>query len=132
MGRHHNRGCSGSNARAVDGRRPVATTSSSVLRTTGQLAPVTTPGSPIVTAAPTTAEPYDCRAGYAKWESEWSQARKDWCCWHKSHGCPKSTSSVALAKPYNCLTEDSWAPQKKSWCCRNTGLGCAEETSASS
>jgi len=32
--------------------------------------------------------PYDCLAGYHKWERSWSSVKKDWCCEHRHLGCP--------------------------------------------
>lgn len=32
-------------------------------------------------------DPYDCDAGYAKWEKGWSSEKKAWCCKHKERGC---------------------------------------------
>ncbi|CAK0856618.1 unnamed protein product [Prorocentrum cordatum] len=43
------------------------------------------------------AEPFDCKAGLAKWESGWSQAKKTWCCEVKGSPCLGTTTASAEA-----------------------------------
>lgn len=31
--------------------------------------------------------PYDCDAGYVKWEETWATDKKDWCCRRERRGC---------------------------------------------
>jgi len=40
-------------------------------------------------------EPFDCKAGLAKWESGWSNAKKSWCCEVKGSPCPETTTAAA-------------------------------------
>lgn len=65
---------------------------------------------------------YDCVAGYSNWHTGWSLDKKEWCCQHKSRGCPEGQPA-----PYDCLTSDSqsWAEQKKEWCCQHHHRGCS-------
>lgn len=41
---------------------------------------------------------YDCMAGYERWESGWSLAKKTWCCFNEGHGCTPSEREYAPAK----------------------------------
>jgi len=35
----------------------------------------------------TTSALFDCQAGYARWATGWSRAKKNWCCVHEGLGC---------------------------------------------
>lgn len=65
---------------------------------------------------------FDCNAGFANWQLEWSKEKQNWCCKSKLRGCGAAT--------HDC-TKDSqtwrttWPNEKKRWCCANTGMGCS-------
>jgi len=70
-------------------------------------------------------EPFDCDAGHWNWEKGWSQAKQNWCCYHKDRGCSTSTSL-----PYDCDAgfsnwQTGWSRWKKHWCCSHYNRGCA-------
>mmetsp|Transcript_94468 Transcript_94468/g.267192 ORF Transcript_94468/g.267192 Transcript_94468/m.267192 type:complete len:527 (-) Transcript_94468:129-1709(-) len=86
------------------------------------------PGS---TQAPATSmPPFDCLAGFAKWETKWSAQKKDWCCQNGGRGCPQTTSYHERdAPPYHCDIalanwEMLWSITKKAWCCQHKKRGC--------
>jgi len=67
---------------------------------------------------------FDCDEGYWNWEKGWSQAKQDWCCYHRARGC--ATTSVM---PYDCDAGFStwtagWSLSKKHWCCHHYNKGC--------
>lgn len=77
---------------------------------------------------PTTSLPYDCDAGFAKWERGWSGGKKAWCCSHTGRGCTTTTTTCR----YDCQAglfhwSVAWSEDKKEWCCENEQLGCPED-----
>jgi len=73
----------------------------------------------------TPSAPFDCQAGYARWQSGWSDSKKTWCCQHGGKGCVGQIS-------YNCdegfaTWTTSWEAPKKAWCCTAQKRGCEPE-----
>ncbi|CAK0841351.1 unnamed protein product [Prorocentrum cordatum] len=84
------------------------------------------PGEGETSTAP--AEPYDCHADFADWETGWTEPRKEWCC--KNYGGPCAASAPqGEVQIYDCALdletwEQSWDPEKKEWCCSSEHVGC--------
>lgn len=78
------------------------------------------------------ADPFDCAAGFANWQSGWSVAKKQWCCEHHHRGCPGSggcVTSATTSPPFDCNAGfanwmNGWSIAKKAWCCANAGKAC--------
>jgi len=73
---------------------------------------------------------YDCEAGFARWESGWSEAKKSFCCKTRAKGCP-------ISGRYDCdagysTWELDWGNGKKLWCCEKYGRGCGKPTTTPS
>jgi len=95
--------------------------------------------------------PYDCAAGFDKWEWGWSEGKKAWCCQRAQKGCPPGGKPVPAAPPakpaapevgtppaatppekpailpYDCsgdATSSDWTPGKTAWCCKHEQKGC--------
>lgn len=78
--------------------------------------------------------PFDCDAGFPKWQQGWSVRKKAWCCQHARKGCPQVTTPCP---PQDCTAAFSnwraaWTREKKAWCCQHENKGCPEETSSTS
>jgi hypothetical protein len=87
---------------------------------------------------------FDCAAGFAKWKTGWSDAKKDWCCKHElARSCAfdatttktwtttttAAQSSVPVA--FDCQAgyskwQKGWSDEKKAFCCEHEGMGCQE------
>eukprot|EP00931_Biecheleriopsis_adriatica_P008544 TRINITY_DN109701_c0_g1_i1.p1 TRINITY_DN109701_c0_g1~~TRINITY_DN109701_c0_g1_i1.p1 ORF type:complete len:424 (+),score=42.25 TRINITY_DN109701_c0_g1_i1:85-1356(+) len=77
-------------------------------------------GKGCTTALPSSAEQYDCNAGYTDWQQLWSQPHQAWCCQMHKRGCPGQHTT------YECLSgEDSWPEEQRTWCCQHHGKGCS-------
>uniref|UniRef100_A0A7S4UGW8 Uncharacterized protein n=1 Tax=Alexandrium monilatum TaxID=311494 RepID=A0A7S4UGW8_9DINO len=64
---------------------------------------------------------YDCEAGYDRWQTEWTDAKKRWCCEYDSRGCHGDTTVDA----FNCFNnphnfKQAWSETKQEWCCENS------------
>mmetsp|Transcript_147206 Transcript_147206/g.472802 ORF Transcript_147206/g.472802 Transcript_147206/m.472802 type:complete len:1055 (-) Transcript_147206:119-3283(-) len=75
------------------------------------------------TEVTTTMVPYDCEAGFLKWEAGWSPQKKAWCCQRVGRAC------ATTRPPYDCddgyrTWESSWSIAKTIWCCQNGGFDC--------
>eukprot|EP00435_Cladocopium_sp_Y103_P070739 s295_g35.t3 len=62
---------------------------------------------------------FDCLAGLAQWETDWSLEKKVWC-WssggqHDLFDCEDGVENA----------DNGWSADKQDWCCRNKQLGCA-------
>lgn len=62
---------------------------------------------------------FDCLAGLAQWETDWSLEKKVWC-WtsgghHDLFDCADGVENA----------DNGWSTDKQDWCCRNKQLGCA-------
>merc|ERR1712129_28106 len=74
---------------------------------------------------------YDCLAGYARWEDNWSEAKQNWCCKHHKRGCPKqkATTNHGTSQGHDCHKglsnwEEEWSSEKKGWCCQHEEIHC--------
>mmetsp|Transcript_85774 Transcript_85774/g.265540 ORF Transcript_85774/g.265540 Transcript_85774/m.265540 type:complete len:616 (-) Transcript_85774:143-1990(-) len=102
--------------------------------------PISTSRQPTSPSATTFLLPYDCLAGLASWQRDWSHQKKQWCCEHSQRGCevpqagttPK-TEHVAVSDsngpPFDCVAgfaswESRWSIIKKAWCCQHMSRGC--------
>eukprot|EP00913_Durusdinium_trenchii_P007184 g6759.t1 len=100
-----------------------------------------------------TPQNFDCEAGLAVWEVDWSGEKMDFCCVRYGVGCMNFNcegqdsewtdlqsrwccevrglgGSCELSLPYDCtngLDEwHTWQPLKQEWCCQHRGLACEE------
>jgi len=91
---------------------------------------------------------FDCNAGFANWQNEWSQAKMDWCCTASQRGCGGTEGTVAAPVPA-AYAPAAYAPAayvapaaaptsagQCSWegtdcsqthCCRRQGYSCWEK-----
>lgn len=69
---------------------------------------------------------FDCNAGYAKWQTGWSEMKKYYCCGVGHVNCNVVATTVAPA--YDCRYDAEqhhlWALPKKVWCCVHLRVGC--------
>jgi len=79
---------------------------------------------------PAMADEYDCAADTASWVQSWSDAKRDYCCSRKPHGCKVPKKLMLAANfDYDCQAalksfKREWSEKKKDWCCNNADLGC--------
>ncbi|CAK8985834.1 Uncharacterized protein SCF082_LOCUS298 [Durusdinium trenchii] len=67
-----------------------------------------------------TPQNFDCEAGLAVWEVDWSGEKMDFCCVRYGVGCMN----------FNCEGQDSeWTDLQSRWCCEVRGLGGSCELS---
>jgi hypothetical protein len=66
-------------------------------------------------AAVSADDEFDCKEGLGKWETGWSNAKKDWCC---KNGDPDTCKFDCEAGLSN--WETGWSKEKKDWCCTHT------------
>lgn len=78
-------------------------------------------------ASPTASMPFDCNAGFSRWELGWSTPKKNWCCAHGGHGCTRPPPMPTTSAPFECNdegAEDTWPATKSAWCCQRVSKGC--------
>jgi hypothetical protein len=73
---------------------------------------------------------FDCNAGFQKWQTGWSDDKKEWCCAHQKVGCP-----IDSHQSFDCNAgfqkwQTGWSDDKKEWCCAHYKMGCAFDCSA--
>lgn len=71
---------------------------------------------------------WDCSAGLAHWDADWSASKKVWCCRHTGKACP-STAAPMSDINFDCQAglatwQNSWSVIKKTWCCEHKAKGC--------
>ncbi|CAE7223738.1 slc38a2 [Symbiodinium pilosum] len=66
---------------------------------------------------------HDCNAGYATWQSSWSDSKKAFCC--SSIGVACSQTSYDCDAGYD-QWQSLWSSEKKDYCCDRTGRGCSK------
>jgi len=69
-------------------------------------------------------EAHDCDKDVAHAETAWSLPKRQWCCKHKSVGCPLAPSSEFNCHDDLARWKETWTFKKKSWCCKERSLGC--------
>eukprot|EP00445_Apocalathium_hangoei_P005190 CAMPEP_0203861864 /NCGR_PEP_ID=MMETSP0359-20131031/13258_1 /ASSEMBLY_ACC=CAM_ASM_000338 /TAXON_ID=268821 /ORGANISM="Scrippsiella Hangoei, Strain SHTV-5" /LENGTH=617 /DNA_ID=CAMNT_0050779169 /DNA_START=42 /DNA_END=1896 /DNA_ORIENTATION=+ len=99
---------------------------------------------------------YDCVAGFAHWQTLWSEAKRQDCCTRFERGCEATTSTAVatttvsaaavqdktsrtstttVSNVFDCHAdvqdfEKGWSVDKKDWCCKTTGKACVSKESS--
>mmetsp|Transcript_63457 Transcript_63457/g.166237 ORF Transcript_63457/g.166237 Transcript_63457/m.166237 type:complete len:341 (+) Transcript_63457:58-1080(+) len=91
---------------------------------------------PTDSGSTSTVIPFDCNAGFDRWQVGWAQAKKDWCCNSVGRGCfaprPFFTTASPVATPAppnkcNVGGVDTWDEVTKKFCCETYNNGCNTE-----
>lgn len=74
--------------------------------------------------------PFDCMAGYSRWQHGWSSKKKSYCCKTFQLGC--ASGDVATGDVFDCTAgfqnrRHGWSQAKKAWCCESHKIGCEME-----
>mmetsp|Transcript_78346 Transcript_78346/g.201734 ORF Transcript_78346/g.201734 Transcript_78346/m.201734 type:complete len:460 (-) Transcript_78346:265-1644(-) len=68
---------------------------------------------------------YDCETGFDNWANAWGVQQKDYCCRHKSKGCPTTLHPGQMdCEQGRANWEKGWTEAKKDWCCGYRRTGC--------
>ncbi|CAE7518123.1 slc38a2 [Symbiodinium sp. CCMP2592] len=65
---------------------------------------------------------YNCDAGYAEWQTSWSESKKAFCCRSIGVACDQAAYDCDAAYSQ---WESMWSSDKKEYCCDQTGRGCS-------
>jgi hypothetical protein len=75
-------------------------------------------------------DPFNCADGFLNWKSEWSIAKKQYCCTHHRQGC--GADAEVPAAQYDCSSAlanwvKAWSEGKKTWCCARGTKSCPND-----
>lgn len=90
------------------------------------------PSTSTSSTGPPTPPGYDCNEGWFGFLllTEWSEAKRAWCCKHSNRGCPTTTTSTTTTTTTRqldvCHTGHhlDWSADTKAWCCNHYHIGC--------
>jgi len=103
-------------------------------RTTTTLPPIVPVPAPRPTVPAPVPDRYDCMKELFNWQKVWDDAKKQWCCKHRSRGCASDTT--ASPGSYSCEigrgdaanSVQVWSKNRTAWCCKNKGVACPHTT----
>jgi len=75
---------------------------------------------------------FQCKGNTERWQTEWSDQQKSFCCSNYRIGCTAGLADLRLkygATSYDCSAgaaswQRGWSRKKKDYCCRSINVGC--------
>mmetsp|Transcript_58878 Transcript_58878/g.116649 ORF Transcript_58878/g.116649 Transcript_58878/m.116649 type:complete len:394 (+) Transcript_58878:171-1352(+) len=110
--------------------------SAGALPSTTTLPPAVPVPTPAETAVPAPVpDRYDCMKELFNWQKVWDDAKKQWCCTHRSRGCAADTTA-SPGRAYSCEigrggaanSVQVWSKNQTAWCCKHKGVACPHTT----